>query len=103
MNTYHDVCRQFVPSGRIDPPPQSVGRANMSGQMRRGLAQLECTDWRKRLGERRTDRKNIKLERSTIAGPEGISQTAESNTPATEQVTPMITEYHVNAQRLWVS
>src|SRR5690348_7549830 len=81
---------------------QWAGRTRL-GKMRRGLAQLACTDWRNRLGERRTDRKNIKVERSTIAGPEGISQTAESNTPATEQVIPMITEYHVNVERLWVS
>ena len=42
--------------------------------------------------------KNTSVESSTIAGPEGMSQREESNTPATEQAIPMISEYHVNVE-----
>ena len=47
--------------------------------------------------------KNTSVESRTIAGPEGMSQRAENSTPATEQTIPMISEYHVNVERLWVS
>jgi len=59
--------------------------------------------WRARLGEKTTEMKNTHVERSTIAGPEGISQSAERSTPATEETIPMISEYHVNVDRLWVN
>jgi hypothetical protein len=68
-----------------------------------GRTQLAGSDWRNRFGDRRTDRKNIKVERSTIAGPEGISHAAESSTPPTDEVIPMMTEYQVNVERLLVS
>jgi len=55
------------------------------------------------LGEKRTDIKNNTVERSTIAGPEGMSHTVESSTPLTEQKIPMMTEYQVRVERLWVS
>ena len=38
-----------------------------------------------------------------MVGPEGTSHQAESSTPMTEQLTPMITEYQVRVERLWVS
>src|SRR5690349_2614871 len=65
--------------------------------------QLARSGCRERLGERTIEMKNTSVESSTIAGPEGMSQREESNTPATEQAIPMISEYHVNVERLWVS
>ena len=38
-----------------------------------------------------------------MAGPDGMSHTAESNTPPTAHVIPMIMEYHVSVERLCVN
>ncbi len=65
--------------------------------------QLTARERRSFFGERRTARKNSSVERSTIAGPDGISQNADRSTPPTEQETPMTTEYHVKVERLCVS
>src|SRR4026207_491688 len=65
--------------------------------------QLAKSGRRDRLGERTMEMKNTRVESRTIAGPEGMSQRAENSTPATEQTIPMISEYHVNVERLWVS
>lgn len=45
-----------------------------------------------RLGEKKIERKNTDVASSTIAGPDGISQMAESRTPVTAVLTPIVTE-----------
>ena len=56
-----------------------------------------------RLGEKSTAIKNIEVASNTLAGPDGMSQMAETKTPDTEVVIPKKAEYSVKVVRLWVS